>query len=71
MPPIIYNNLSIRLKEAVTDFYDVGKVHAGLWWRNMTEIDHLENPGIDGEDNMKMNVQEVRWGHGLAWCGSG
>jgi len=25
-----------------------GKVRARLWWGNLTERDHLENPGVDG-----------------------
>jgi hypothetical protein len=25
-----------------------GEVHTGVWWRNLRERDHLEDPGIDG-----------------------
>jgi hypothetical protein len=25
-----------------------GEAHTGLWWGNLTEGDHLEDPGIDG-----------------------
>ena len=25
-----------------------GEVHTGFWWGNLREIDHLEDPGIDG-----------------------
>ena len=36
-----------------------------VWWRNLKERDHLEDPGVDREDNIKMDLQEVGWGHGL------
>ena len=26
---------------------EIGKVYAGLWWGNLRERDHLEDPGID------------------------
>jgi hypothetical protein len=25
-----------------------GEVYTGLWWGNLRERDHLENPGVDG-----------------------
>jgi len=25
-----------------------GEVYTGLWWGNLKERDHLDNPGIDG-----------------------
>jgi len=25
-----------------------GEVHAGFWWRNLREINHLEDPGVEG-----------------------
>ena len=30
-------------------------------WGNLREIDHLENPGIDG-DKIKTGLHEVGWG---------
>jgi len=24
------------------------KAHTGFWWQNLSERDHLEDPGIDG-----------------------
>jgi hypothetical protein len=39
-----------------------------FWWRNLRERDHLEDPGIDGEDNTKMDFQETGcWWGGGAW----
>jgi hypothetical protein len=26
-----------------------GEVHTGIWWGNLREGDHLEDPGIDGK----------------------
>jgi len=31
----------------------------------MQERGHLEYPGVDGRSDMKMDLQEVGWGHGL------
>ena len=28
--------------------WGTGEVYAGFWWRNLSERDHLEDPGIDG-----------------------
>jgi hypothetical protein len=28
--------------------YGGGEVYAGFWWGNLTETDHLEDPGIGG-----------------------
>jgi hypothetical protein len=25
-----------------------GEVHAGFWWGNLGERDHMEDPGVDG-----------------------
>jgi hypothetical protein len=38
----------------------------GFWWRNLRERNHLEVPGIDWEDNFKMDHQEVGW---VSWTG--
>jgi len=29
--------------------WERGEVYTGFWWRNLREIDHLEDPGIDGK----------------------
>ena len=48
-------------------------MHTGFWWGNLREGDHLEDPGIDWEDNIKMDLQEVGGGggHGLDCFGTG
>ena len=37
-------------------------MHTGFWQGNLREGDHLGDPGIDGEDNIKMDLREVGWG---------
>jgi hypothetical protein len=41
-------------------------VHTGFWWGDLSEGDHLGDPGVD---NMKMDLREVGWGAwtGLSW----
>jgi hypothetical protein len=34
-----------------------GEVHTGVWWRNLTEGDHSEDPGIDGRMVLKWTVK--------------
>ena len=31
----------------------------GFWWENLREREHLEEPGIDGRINIKMDLQEM------------
>ena len=28
-------------------------MHTGLWWRNLRETDHFEDPGVDGRIILK------------------
>ena len=42
-----------------------GEGYTGVWWGNLTERDHLGDPGVD-EDNIKMDLQSVGCG---AWTG--
>ena len=47
-----------------------GEVHIRFWWGKLIEGDHLEDAGLD-EDNIKMDLRDVRWEHGLDRSGSG
>jgi hypothetical protein len=42
-------------------------VYTGVWWGNLSERDHLENPGVDGRIILRMIFRkwDVR-----AWTGS-
>ena len=44
----------------------------GFWLVNLRERDHLGDTGLDWEDNIKMDLQEVGfWEYGLVQPGSG
>jgi len=37
-----------------------GEVYIGLWWGNMRERDHLEDQGVEWDDNINLDlVNEV------------
>jgi hypothetical protein len=38
----------------------------GFWWGNLRERDHLEDPGVRWEDNIKMDLHKVGCG-GKDW----
>jgi hypothetical protein len=44
-----------------------GEVYAKFWCGNLRERGHLEDPDVDGGDNIKMGFQEVGCG---PWTGS-
>jgi hypothetical protein len=43
-----------------------GEAYTGFWWGNLKEGDHLRDPGVRWEDNIKMDLQEVGCG-GMDW----
>jgi hypothetical protein len=46
-------------------------VHTGFWWGDLRVKQPLGRPRRRWEDNIKIDLQEVGWGHGLNWAGSG
>lgn len=42
-------------------------MHAGLWWGNLNETDHLEDLGIDGITVLKAIFQEIGLEGGIDW----
>jgi hypothetical protein len=41
--------------------FEAEEVHTGLWWGDLRERGHLEEPGLDRRI-IKMDLQEVGWG---------
>ena len=46
-------------------------MHTWFWWGNLRELDHLENPGVDGRLILKWIFTTWVWGHGLDCFDSG
>ena len=42
-----------------------GEVHREFWWRNLSEDDHLEDPGVDGRIILKWIFE--KWDGGMDW----
>jgi hypothetical protein len=42
-----------------------GEVYTGLWWENLREIDHLEDPGVGGRIILRRIFRKWDEGHGL------
>jgi hypothetical protein len=43
-----------------------GEVHAGVWWRDLREGDHVADPGVDGRIILKLILK--KW-NGGSWAG--
>jgi hypothetical protein len=41
--------------------------HKWFWWESMRERDHLEDPDMRWEDNIKMDIQEMGWRGHMDW----
>ena len=39
-----------------------GEANTGFWWGNLRERGHLEDPGVNGMINIKMDLQDVGCG---------
>jgi len=42
------------------------EAYIGFWWGNLRDRDHLGDPGVRWEDNIKMDLEEVGCGS-LDW----
>jgi len=48
-----------------------GEVYTGFWWGNLTERDHLGDPGLDGKIILRWIFRKWDVVHGLDRGGSG
>jgi hypothetical protein len=55
----------------VCDLWGTEDMHTGLWRRNLFQRARLDDLGVDGKNNIKVDFQEVVGGHGLELSGSG
>jgi hypothetical protein len=48
-----------------------GEACTGFWWKNVREIDHWGDPGVDGRIILSGSSVSEMWGYGLDWAYSG
>ena len=41
-----------------------GEVYTGVWWGNLREKDHLEDPGVNGRIIIDGSSESVKGAHG-------
>jgi len=44
----VFLEISICVKRDMWHVLDTGEVHTGIWCGDLREIDHFEDPGVDG-----------------------
>jgi hypothetical protein len=49
--------------------WGTGQAYKGLWWENLREEYHMEDPGIDGTTISQLHFEKLDWeaGTGLIW----
>jgi hypothetical protein len=52
------------MRGACSTFWGREQVHIGFWRGNLSER-HFGKPSRRWENNIKMDLQEVGWGHGI------
>jgi len=50
--------------------WETRQMRRGFWWERPEEKRPLAKPRPRWEDNIKMDLQEVEWGHGPDLSGS-
>jgi hypothetical protein len=44
-----------------------GEVYTGFWWENLSERDHLEDPGVDGSVALRWIFKKLDVGLWTGW----
>ena len=42
-------------------------MYTGFWWGNLSERDHLEDPGLDGSITLRCIFRKWDGGRGMDW----
>ena len=56
-----------ELGGACSMFWGTGEVYTKFWWGNLSERDHLENPGLDGSTILKWIFRNWDGGGDMDW----